>query len=321
MNNRKIIVTGLHGFIGSRFAELTCNLFEITDINRHGKKLISPNVNLVYECDILDSRGLEKIISGSDADTLVHFVAKTHIDNCEKDSKLGKDSETWKINVEGSATVSRLCAKYKKRLIYLSTECVFDGNKKIYQEDDEPHPVNWYGYTKREGELKVMESGADFCILRSVLAFGHKGNYPVDIVNRFRKMMEEGKPIKAVCDQKISFTFIDDLVEAVKILVKRDAGGIYHYAGNRSLTPFELAIIVRETFGYHNVRVEPVNMAEYFLDTGTKRLKNAVLSSDKIKKTYGLNPSDVNQALNNIRERERGAGQGNTVEIAKPINI
>ncbi len=141
----KYIVTGATGKIGSA---LTARLGDgnYIGISRHetGRNLLR------IDLSNWDGKS-ERDLSGFD--TVIHLAAKTHIDACEKDRPLGRNGEAWKDNVDATRKIVEFCRLGKKKLIFLSTECVFDGKKEKYYEKDNPNPINWYGATKLDGTV------------------------------------------------------------------------------------------------------------------------------------------------------------------------
>lgn len=284
MRKQKILVTGINGFVGSRFKDLAGGQFQQTGFKHRGKKSIT------------DREYTLKFVKDSGADIVLHLAAKTHIDRCEKDRSLGKKGDSWKINVLGTQNIAEACEIYKKHLLFMSSECVFDGKNSWYKETDMPNPINWYGKTKLEAEKKVRDSGCRYSILRSTLAFGHPGNYSTDLFKYFADNLKSGKKVSAVNDQFLSLTFIDDLITAISVVLKNKPVGIYHYAGNRCISPFEFALIIARKL-HTEKNLEPVTLQEYFGSRSVLRLKNAMLSSAKICSEFKLSGSDIDLGI------------------------
>jgi dTDP-4-dehydrorhamnose reductase len=303
-NKRSVLVTGIQGFIGSRFRERSNHIFSLEDIRRNDLIGTFGLTTHTYICDVLKGDQMERIVASSHADTVLHLVAKTHIDRCETDRRKGRDGEAWKVNVEGSRTIARICAKHNKFLLYLSTECVFDGKSTSYNEDDVPNPINWYGETKYRGEEEVLASGAESCILRSVLAYGHTDQYPIDIFNNFIHYFRANTPFKAVTDQRVGFTFIDDLIDVIIKIIQTRTVGKFHYAGTSPYSPYEFAKLMCDILHYPIGLVEPTTMNQYFGDKARLRLRNAVLSSDKILRTLGVKPSSLKSVLLQFKKKQ-----------------
>lgn len=119
------------------------------------KKYTFETVSLNTVIDITEKTSIQEKISASDASLVFHLAAKTEVDSCEEDKSLGKEGMAWKINVEGTQNIVDACKQNGKKIVYVSTDFVFDGEKGFYSEEDTPYPVNWYGITKHEGEKRV----------------------------------------------------------------------------------------------------------------------------------------------------------------------
>ena len=141
----KILGTGLDGLVGSRIIELLSGKHEFE------------NLSLSTGADITDRNAILQKIKNSDAQIMLHLAAKTDVDGCELDKPLGEKGDAWKINVFGTQNVVDGCSESNKKIIYISTDFVFDGTKEAYSEEDAPNPVNWYGQTKFLGEMEVKK--------------------------------------------------------------------------------------------------------------------------------------------------------------------
>ena len=290
MIKTKILVTGLNGFIGTRIKDLYSKKYQLIGFDH------TENKSVTYRRYTFD------VLAKTKADIVLHLAAKTHIDQCEMDKKKRVKSESWDINVNGAKNIAAGCKKYNKFLLFLSTECVFNGEKSWYREIDKPDPINWYGYTKYNAEQAVIKSGCNYCILRSTLAYGHPRFYSSDLFHFFTEKFKNNQKVKAVNDQLLSLTFVDDLIKVITVLIDNHAGGIYHYAGDVSISPFGFAKLISEKLNKKNLII-PVTLAEFFKEKSKLRLKNATLSSAKIKKEFHLSPSNLHKAIKTILRR------------------
>ena len=156
----KILGTGLSGLVGSRVVELLNSVYEFE----------------FSDTDITNKEAIDERIRSSNASIVLHLAAKTDVDGCEKDRTLGTEGDAWKINVLGTENVVEACEKNNKKLIYVSTDFVFDGETKSeYSEEDKPNPINWYARTKYEGEKIVQSSNFNWIIVR--IAYPYRSNF------------------------------------------------------------------------------------------------------------------------------------------------
>lgn len=282
---QKILGTGLTGLVGSRIVSLLSD-FEFTSISR------------ASGVDITDYNSLERAIIQFDGDFVLHMAAKADVDGCEADKALGESGDAWKINVLGTQNIANLCKKYSKKLIYISTDFVFDGEKPVgefYTEDDVPRAINWYGQTKLDGEKKVQESGADFVILRIAYPYGVSSAEKKDFVRIIGARLKEGKEIRGVTDHIMCPTFIDDIAQGLRACIEKKAQGIYHLVGGTALSPYEAALLIAKKVGADSSLVSTTTREEYFKDKA-KRPLNLYLNNGKIK-TLGISLKSFEEGL------------------------
>lgn len=293
---RKILVTGINGYIGSRLSAIN-SAYHLIGITR-GLNRTNHNSSLSFiRADITEADKISNIIKDSDSEAVIHLAAVTHIDPCEQDKRKGQNGQTWKVNVDGTKIIAKSCAESSKFLIYLSSECVFDGKKGMFTEDDIPNPINWYGETKYRGEQEVIKSGSKYCILRAVLSYGHQNYYPHDLLQIFYNSYLKNETVKAVTDQKLNLTFIDDLVKLIFHIVNHKIQGIFHYGGDTILSPFDLALKVKHLFAFDKGKLLPATLSDYFGSKAKFRLQNATLSTSKILQKLYFPPSKLENSL------------------------
>jgi dTDP-4-dehydrorhamnose reductase len=288
----KLIVTGVNGKLGT---ELVRNMSKTSYIGFYrtgnGKKLGSNN----YQID-LESWDDYSLSDYKNYNVVIHTAARTHIDDCEVDKNEGKQSQAWRDNVVATKMLCNFCQKSKKRLIMLSTECVFDGKKKRYSPEDKVNPKNWYGRTKLEAERFVIKLPS-FAILRSVLAYGGE-NPTKDIVFAMLERLRKEIEFETVYDQVMAFTYIGDVVDAIKILAKSKKNGIYHLSGPDALSPYELALKLCMKYGFNRDLVKPVTLKKYFgLKKAALRLKYSIFDNNKFSKDFKFRPTSIDRGL------------------------
>lgn len=282
----KILGTGLTGLVGSRVVELLKDKYEFENLSR------SSGVDIENKSQVLEK------ISSSDAQIVLHLAGKANVDGCELDKPLGKEGEAWKINVEGTRNVADACSQTNKKIIYISTDFVFDGTKDCYSEEDVPNPINWYAQTKYEGEKIVQGLKTPWIIVR--IAYPYRVQFErSDFVRAIFKRLREGSPVAAVTDHIFTPTFVDDIAFALEALVNNNAQGIFHVVGSQSLTPLNAALLIAKTFGLDQNLISKTTRKEFFKDRAERpfqlRLKN-----DKITK-LGIRMRTFEEGLNEIK--------------------
>jgi|SRR5581483_495103 len=281
----KILGTGLKGLVGSRLVELLSDKveFEYSDVN------------------ISDEKSIKQKISQSSSEIVLHLAAKTNVDACELDKELGDQGETWKVNVLGTKYIAEECFHSNKKLMYISTDFVFDGENPPYTESSNPNPLNWYGMTKLEGEKAVSsQSGLSFIIARIAFPYRAKSERN-DFFRAILQRLQENKVVNAVEDQIFCPTFIDDIGEALLKLAEEKQQGVFHVVGNQALSPYDAAQSIAKTFNLDHSLIQKTTRAEYFKNKAIRPFRLEI-KNDKITE-LGIAMSTFEEGLAIIKQQ------------------
>ena len=283
-----ILATGISGLVGTRDQELLEDQFEFTDLS------------LATGVDITKYEELENHISNSPAKIILHMAAKTDVDGCEEDKIFGEEGKAWIVNVIGTENIVKIAEKCGKKVIYISTDFVFDGVKDSYSENDEANPINWYAITKFEAEKLVLQS-SNSCVIRIAYPYRSKYSEKKDFVRRILDKMKNKETIIALTDHIITPTFIDDIALGLKEFLNKDLNGIYHLVGSQSLSVYDAVGMIANEFERHDIDVRPTTRAVYFKERAYRPFK-LVLKNDKIKK-LGIEMHTFDQGLKIIKQQ------------------
>ncbi len=287
----KILGTGLDGLVGSRIVELLSSKYQFE------------NNSISTGLDITDRDAVLEKIKTSNAQVVLHLAAKTDVDGCEKDKALAKDGEAWKINVEGTRNVVDACDESGKKLIYISTDFVFDGENPPslgYDENDSPNPLNWYAKTKYEGEKLVQGSKCPWTIIR--IAYPYRLSFVKnDFVRAILKRLETGMTVFAVSDHIFTPTFIDDIAFAINMLIRKEERGLFHVVGSQHLSPYEAALMIADAFSFDRKNIIKTTRSEYFKQRAYRPFK-LVLKNDKIE-NLGIKMRTLKEGLRELKKQ------------------
>ncbi len=265
----KILGTGLSGMVGSRVIELLSPRFQFE------------NLSLETGVDITKKETVDRYVEHSDAPWIFHFAARTDVDGAEKERDQKEESPTWVVNVSATQYIVDACKKFRKKLLYISTDFVFDGEKDQYTEKDTPHPLGWYAETKYEGEKRVDTLGGDGLIIRIANPYQSARFTKADFVHKIIDRLASGQEVIAAQDQIFVPTFIDDIAPAIETLVTRGLFGIYHVVGSQALSPFMAAQKIAKLFNFDISLVKPASFVQYFSGRAPRPF-HANLKNDKI---------------------------------------
>lgn len=289
---KKLVVTGGSGLLGSKIVQLAKNNFNV--IPTHFRdSIFSGSLRL----DITDKREVFQTIRKLEPDVLIHTAAETNVDKCEKEREWA-----WKANVEGTGNLAEICGKINAKIVYVSTDYVFDGEKGLYTEEDKPNPINYYGLTKLMGEEAMMKHCDDHIIVRSSVLYGwdpRKLNFATWIIDSLKRHQS----IQVVDDHFNSPTLADNLAEALLEAVKKHLSGFYHMAGSERISRYEFALRITKTFGLDSSLIKPIKMSE--LTTWVaKRPKDSSLSIEKARRALRTKFLKVQESLNIMKGKE-----------------
>ncbi len=286
-----IIGTGLSGLVGSRIVELLGDVYTFEDISRK------------TGTDILDLHALEDRIKNSSAEIVLHMAAYTNVDGAEEQKDLAEKSEPWQTNVVGTENVITACVAARKKLIYFSTDFVFDGESTPqpgFREGDAPNPVNWYAKTKYEAELRVQKAACPWIIMR--IAYPYRASFEKnDFFRAMKSRLETGQKITAITDHIYSPTFIDDVASALHTLIEKDVVGTFHVTGSQNLSPYDSAQLIAEIFSLDKSLISSTTREEYFQNKA-KRPFDLSMNNDKIKQ-LGIQMKSFREGLEEIKKQ------------------
>jgi len=248
---KRILVTGASGLLGSKVVKLTEHSFEVIPTH-NTRSFFKDSIKM----DITNGDEVSQVVVKMKPDVVMHVAAETRVDHCERNRE-----EAWKVNAEGTKNVAVACGKINAKLIYVSTDYVFDGERGLYVESDEPNPVNYYGWTKLKGEQFVRENCQDHVIARTSVLYGWhswKTNFALWVIESLRG----GEPITVVNDHYNSPTLADNLAEVLLEMVETDLSGVFHTAGSERINRYDFAVEIAKNFDLDANMIMPTKMSE-----------------------------------------------------------
>ena len=270
----KVLVTGVAGQLGHDVMnELAKRGYEGigSDIaeSYNGIQDGTPVVSMPYvQMDITDKASVEKVLTEVNADAVIHCAAWTAVDLAEDEDKKDK---VHAVNAEGTKNIAEVCKKLDSKMVYTSTDYVFNGQgEEPWQPDCKDYqPLNVYGQSKLDGELAVSETLDKYFIVRIAWVFGKNGN------NFIKTMLKVGKnhdKLRVVNDQIGTPTYTFDLARLLVDMIETDKYGYYHatneggYISWYDFTKeiFRQAVALGHTeYDEDHITVTPVTTAEY----------------------------------------------------------
>lgn len=258
----KVLVTGAKGQLGHDV---------VLELNRRGHTAIATDRE---EMDITDEKSVDAFIRANAPDAVIHCAAYTAVDKAEEDVQACR-----MINAAGTKNIAVTCKKLGCKMMYISTDYVFDGEGERPWEPDDAvtTPLNVYGQTKYEGEVAVRENVEKFFIVRIAWVFGVNGN---NFVKTMLRLGRQNGAVKVVSDQIGSPTYTPDLSVLLCDMIESDKYGNYHATNEGLCSWYEFACEIFKAAGMTDVAVTPVGTDEF--PVKAKRPHNSRMSKDKL---------------------------------------
>jgi len=304
----KILITGSSGMLGRELCGVLSNGGrEIVGVDIAKSKDGSLAPGAFHFADVSDRAAVKKIFEKEKPDMVIHTAAWTDVDGCENNPEKAR-----KINVDGTANIVQAAGENSVPLIFISTDFVFDGKKRMsYTELDECGPLGVYARTKLDGEITVSGKLKDYAIVRTSWLFGDGGK---NFVNTIISKASAEKMLKVVNDQTGSPTYTKDLAGAIKRLIETGirGGEIYHICNSGKCSWYEFAVKIKSLApGMENVDIEPVSSAD--IGRPAQRPIFSVMDTSKFQKRTGMALRSwleaLSEYLNQPRHPEEAAGR------------
>lgn len=264
-----IIVTGKNGQLGSELADIAPNYpqFDFHFFDRDG-------------LDVSNGEQLAALFQQLKPGYFINCAAYTAVDKAETEKE-----KALAINATGVGAIASLCSTNGTKLIHVSTDYVFNGNgTSPYKEDEPTDPVNYYGFTKLQGEELALANNADTIVIRTSWVYSTYGN---NFVKTMIRLMKERPEIKVVNDQVGSPTYAADLAEAIMQIITANnfTPGIYHFSNGGIISWCDFAIAIRDIKQLTSI-VHPIPSSSY--PTPAKRPSYSAMSKGKITSTFPI---------------------------------
>lgn len=289
----KILITGANGFLGYYLVEqLLRKNFSVTATGKGECRLpFTHDRNFQWlPMDFTDPFSIHDVFDNIRPDVVIHAGAMSKPDECEANQMLA-----YLVNVEGTVQLLINSADLKSFFVFLSTDFVFDGEKGMYDEDDTPNPVNYYGRTKFEAEEAVKEYEFNWAIARTVLVYGKNRSGHSNILKIVKEKLEKGEDYSVVDDQLRTPTYVEDLAKGIVSIIERKATGIFHLSGKDILTPYQMAIKTAEHLRLDSSVIKKVTAASF--SQPAKRPPKTGFIIDKARKELGYEPLSFEEGL------------------------
>lgn len=292
----KIFISGGTGLLGTSIISTLKDKFDLVG-TYYSNQIFVPKVPYV-KLDLMKKNDTHHIIEEEKPDIVIHTAALTNVDYCEENKLNAK-----MVNVDGTRNIAEACTNINAKIIYISSDFVFDGKKGNYSEEDEPTPINYYSKTKLDGENVVKDVCSDFLIIRTSIYgwnIGGKSNFATWVINN----LEQDSPISAVTDQYSSLMLANDCALALNTLIKLDKKGVFNVASKNRISKFDFAMKLAEILDFDNGLIKPVSSEELLKGRvqRARRPMDVSLRVSRFENETGLQLPTIEEGLKHMKK-------------------
>lgn len=268
----RIGITGASGMLGTA---LTSHLSKSHQIFATSREKGQEGKNIKWDCfDLTETALLNHWLETTNSDIVIHCAALVNVDACEGDVDLAT-----KLHVKTTEFIANYLGFNNGRLIYISTDSIFDGKKQsTYSESDLVSPLNVYAKTKLIGEQSVLSMEKGLVLRTNIIGWTHKGS--TSFAEWMLKNLVDNIPLNLFYDVYFSPLHIDKLSSIIERIINNPISGLYHCASRDSISKYDFGIQMAKVFGLPDSNINRVSVEE--MDFKAKRPKNMALNIEKI---------------------------------------
>ncbi len=302
---KKILIIGASGLTGYKLANLANNEYIVSG-TYNNRPVAIKNCN-IFKLDKTNKEGTLKILKRINPDIVIDCTALHNVDYCEKN-----EEESKKINVESTRFIAEACKDINARMLFISTDYVYDGTNQSYKEESKPNPLSIYGKHKLDAEKEIIKTCTNYAIARTSLVFGWNPNELKGLKSSSGKTMNfviwalnklrEGENLKIVTDQYSTPTLVDNLAEFLLNLANSDINGVFHTVGKECINRYDFTLKIADIFNIDKGLITPVT-SEMF-NQAAKRPMRCCLDVSKAQRLLKVKPLSIEESLLKMKEQE-----------------
>ncbi len=284
----RILITGVSGLLGINLAQEKMSTHEVIGVDRG--KLVSPPFKIL-KADLLTAGAVDSILDSAQPNWLVNCAALADIDACEDNPELAR-----LLNTDLPAQLAKACVKRGVRLLHLSTDAVFDGQRDgFYSELDVPNPLGVYAQTKLDGERSVLTESPSAIVAR-VNFYGWSLSGKRSLAEFFHNNLTNNKSMSGFTDAIFCPMLVNDTARVLIKMLQKGVSGLYHVVGPQAMSKYQFGVEVARRFGLRESGISPRSI--HTSNLTVNRSHNLSLSTTKVTLDLGTPLPEFSTGLN-----------------------
>ena len=269
----KILLTGASGLLG-------LNLAMAVDGKKHQVFGVANTTPMRWvgfksiQAELTEDGALDRLLDEYTPEVIIHCAAIANVDDCETKPELAAE-----VNSRLPGKIAALAASRKIKMVQISTDAVFDGEKGNYLETDTPHPLSVYASTKLAGEQAVLAANPQALVAR-VNFYGWSVTGKRSLAEWFVNALSSGQQVQGFTDIHICPMMVLDLADTLMEAIQLDLSGLYHMVGPEPMSKYNFGLAIARKFGFNPELVKPASVLEGGLKAA--RSPNLTLNTGKL---------------------------------------
>jgi dTDP-4-dehydrorhamnose reductase len=291
---KRILVTGVSGFLGRYVATTLMHHYAV--LGTYRRHAIGLDAGELTRLDLTDVEAVHTTFRAFRPDVVVHTAALGDVDACERHPQVA-----YGVNVQGTEAIAQATLAVGARLIYISTDQVYDGVRGYYDEADVPQPLMVYGRTKLEGEHRAAAICRHTVILRLALLYGWGIPTRLNFVDWLRERLRAAQEVPVFIDQYRTPLYVVQAAEAIGRLIETpEVRETFNLGGGERINRYAFAEKFCEVFGLPRTLLKPVEMS--FTGGLAARPRDCSMNSAKIRSVLAIVPLTVDEGLRAMQQ-------------------
>jgi dTDP-4-dehydrorhamnose reductase len=289
----RVLITGASGLLGINLAMQASQQHTVFGtVNSHA---LSTDAFSVLQTDLSAPGAVERLLDDAQPDWVIHCAALADVEACESDPLRARQ-----LNSELPEKLARHVARGGARMVHLSTDSVFDGQRGNYSEEDAPNPINVYARTKLEGEVAVASTNPQAIIAR-VNLYGWSLTGKRSLAEFFYNNLSAGRQVLGFTDVYFCPLLANELGNILLKMLEMRLSGLYNVVSRECISKYEFGVRLARKFGLPEELIQPESVVQGGL--AAARSPNLTLRTDKITRALGEAPPGIDSALNSFYEQ------------------